>query len=375
MIRQPRLVFFVTEDWYFCSHRLPLARAARAAGFEVAVVTRVQRHAAQIRDAGIELIPIDLARGSKNPFTELRTLSQLIRLYRRLKPDIVHHVALKPVLYGTIAARLAGVPTVINALAGLGYLFSSVDFAARLSRPLLEIGFRTLLKPSWIIVQNPDDRQLLMERELIDAQRTTLIRGSGVDLEAFAPAPEANGIPLIVLPARLLWDKGVGEFVAAARLLRQQNVAARFALVGAPDPANPASVPQATLEAWRAEGVVELWGWRDDMADVFRDCHVACLPSYREGLPKALIEAAACGRPLVTCDVPGCREVVRHGINGLLVPLRNPVALAAALKQLVDNPRQRAVFGRRARDIAVAEFSLSAVIGQTLALYQELAPA
>lgn len=375
MIRQPRLVFFVTEDWYFCSHRLPLARAARAAGFEVAVVTRVQRHAAQIRDAGIELIPIDLARGSKNPFTELRTLSQLIRLYRRLKPDIVHHVALKPVLYGTIAARLAGVPTVINALAGLGYLFSSVDFAARLSRPLLEIGFRTLLKPSWIIVQNPDDRQLLMERELIDAQRTTLIRGSGVDLEAFAPAPEANGIPLIVLPARLLWDKGVGEFVAAARLLRQQNVAARFALVGAPDPANPASVPQATLEAWRAEGVVELWGWRDDMADVFRDCHVACLPSYREGLPKALIEAAACGRPLVTCDVPGCREVVRHGINGLLVPLRNPVALAAALKQLVDNPRQRAVFGRRARDIAAAEFSLSAVIGQTLALYQELAPA
>lgn len=375
MIRQPRLVFFVTEDWYFCSHRLPLARAARAAGFDVAVVTRVQRHAAQIRDAGIELIPLDLSRGSKNPRTELRTLSQLITIYRRLKPDIVHHVALKPVLYGTIAARLAGVPTIINALAGLGYLFSSADFAARLSRPLLEVVFRALLAPTRVIVQNPDDRQLLVERQLINAQRTTLIRGSGVDLEAFAPAPEANGIPLIVLPARLLWDKGVGEFVAAARLLRQQNVAARFALVGAPDPENPASVPQATLEAWRAEGVVELWGWRDDMAEIFRDCHVACLPSYREGLPKALIEAAACGRPLVTCDVPGCREVVRHGINGLLVPLRNPVALAAALKQLVENPRQRAAFGRSARDIAAAEFSLSAVIDQTLALYRELAPA
>ena len=148
-----------------------------------------------------------------------------------------------------------------------------------------------------------------------------------------------------------------------------------MALVGAPDPANPASVPQATLEAWRAEGVVELWGWRDDMAQVFRDCHVACLPSYREGLPKALLEAAACGRPLVTCDVPGCREVVRHGINGLLVPLRNPAALAAALKQLVENPQQRAVFGRAARDLAAAEFSLSAVIDQTLALYRELAPA
>lgn len=374
-MRQPRLVFFVTEDWYFCSHRLPLARAARAAGFDVAVVTRVQRHAAQIRDAGIELIPIDLARRSKNPFTESRTLSQLTGIYRRIKPDIVHHVALKPVLYGTIAARLASVPTVINALAGLGYLFSSVDFAARLSRPLLEIGFRMLLKPNWVIVQNPDDRQLLVERGLINAARTTLIRGSGVDLEAFAPAPEANGIPLIVLPARLLSDKGVGEFVAAARLLRQQGVAARFALVGAPDPANPATVPQATLDAWRAEGVVELWGWRDDMAQVFRDCHVACLPSYREGLPKVLIEAAACGRPLVTCDVPGCREVVRHGINGLLVPPRDPAALAAALKQLVENSLQRAAFGRRAHDIAAAEFSLSAVIGQTLALYRELAPA
>lgn len=373
-MRRPRLVFFVTEDWYFCSHRLPLARAASAAGFDVAVVTRVQRHAAQIRDAGIELIAIDLARASKNPFTEMRTLLQLIGIYRRLKPDIVHHVALKPVLYGTIAARLAGVPTVINALAGLGYLFSSSDIAARLSRPLLEIGFRALLRPSRVIVQNPDDQQLLVERGLINAERTTLIRGSGVDLKAFAPALEANGIPLIVLPARLLWDKGVGEFVAAARLLRQQGVPARFALVGTPDPANPAAVPQATLDAWRAEGVVELWGWRDDMAQVFRDCHLVCLPSYREGLPKALIEAAACGRPLVTCDVPGCREVVRHGVNGLLVPPRDPAALANALKQLIENPQRRAAFGHRARDIAVAEFSLGAVIDQTLTLYRELVP-
>jgi glycosyltransferase involved in cell wall biosynthesis len=375
MTRAHKLVFFVTEDWYFCSHRLPLARAARTAGFDVAVVTRVQRHAAQIRGAGIELVPIDLARSGKNPLTELRTLWQLVGIYRRLKPDIAHHVALKPILYGTIAARIAGIRTVINAPAGLGYLFSSTDATARVSRPLVEMGFRALLKPHHVIVQNPDDRQLLAGRGLIDAARTTLIRGSGVDLAVFTSAAEPAGTPLVVLPARLLWDKGVGEFVAAARLLRQQGVQARFALVGAPDPANLAAVPQATLNAWRAEGMVELWGWRDDMAQVFRDCCVACLPSYREGLPKALLEAAACGRPLVSCDVPGCREIVRHGVNGLLVPPRDAAALAAALRQLIDNPAQRAAFGNRGRDIVTAEFSLDAVIGQTLALYRKLAPA
>jgi len=372
-MRQPRLVFFVTEDWYFCSHRLALARAARAAGFDVAVITRVQRHAEHIRSAGIELIPLELARAGKNPMNEFRTLWRLVRIYRDLKPDIVHQVALKPVLYGTIAARLAKVPKVINALAGLGYLFSSSDRAARAMRPLLEFGLRLLLGSSWVILQNPDDRNLLMERGLINTEHTRLIRGSGVDLDAFAPAPAAEGTPLIVLPSRLLWDKGVGEFVAAARLLRRQQIAARFALVGAPDPANPASVPQATLDAWRAEGAVELWGWRDDMAQVFREAHVACLPSYREGLPKALIEAAACGLPIVTCDVPGCREVVRHGINGLLVPARDPIALAAALRQLLENPAQRASFGARGRDIAAAEFSLAAVVGQTLDLYREVA--
>jgi glycosyltransferase involved in cell wall biosynthesis len=375
MSRAPRLIFFVTEDWYFCSHRLPLARAAREAGYEVTVITRVQEHAALIRDAGLDLVPIDLERASRNPFTELRTLVQLIGIYRRLKPDIVHHVALKPVLYGTVAARLARVPNVVNALAGLGYLFSSKDGAARLARPFVRLSLRALLKPHCVILQNPDDRDWALRHRLVDSTRNVMIRGSGVDIAAFTPAPEAEGVPLVVLPSRMLWDKGVGEFVAAARMLRGQGIQARFALVGEPDPANPASIPQSTLDAWRAEGIVELWGWREDMSQVFRACHIACLPSYREGLPKALLEAAACARPLVSCDVPGCREVVRHGVNGLLVASRDAGELAAALAELIGHPAERAAFGAAGRDIVVDEFSLDSVIAQTLALYRSLAPA
>lgn len=374
MTRAARLLFFVTEDWYFHSHRFPLARAALAAGFEVAVVTRVQRHGERIREAGIDLVPLELARAGHNPLTELRTLRHLVRIYRERKPDIVHHVALKPVLYGTIAARIAGVPSVINALAGLGYLFSSTDVTARIVRPLVQLSFRAMLKPHHAIVQNPDDLKWAFERRLLDPGRTKMIRGSGVDLEAYPSTPIPDGTPLVVLPARFLWDKGLAEFVAAARIIKKRGVMARFALVGEPDPANPAAVPQATLENWRREGIVELWGWRDDMAEVFRECHIACLPSYREGLPKALLEAAACGRPLVSCDVPGCREIVRHGVNGLLVPPRDAPALADALAQLIADPQQRAVFGTAARTLVAAEFSVDHVIEQTLALYRELAP-
>jgi glycosyltransferase involved in cell wall biosynthesis len=372
--RRPKLVFFVTEDWYFRSHRLPLAIAAQTAGFDVALITRVREHAEEIRAAGIDVIPIRMARGGKNPIVELGILRTLVDMYRRLKPDIVHHVAFKPALYGSIAARLAKVPNVVNELAGLGYVFSSPQLKARLLRPIIEVMFRVILKKYPVIIHNADDRQLLLERKLFEPSRMTLVRGSGVDTVAFSPTPELPGKPLVVLPARLLWDKGVAEFVAAARLLKQRGVDARFALVGDRDAENPGAVPQAVLNAWDSEGIVELWGWRNNMAAVFRDCHIACLPSYREGLPKALLEAASCGRPLVTCDVPGCREVVRHRVNGLLVPMQNATALAEALEDLIEHPLKRADLGRNAREIVVAEYALDVVNHQKLALYSELLP-
>jgi glycosyltransferase involved in cell wall biosynthesis len=374
MTRRPRLLFLVTEDWYFCSHRLPLAAAAREAGFDVSVATRVREHGDEIRRAGLEAIPIGLARRSMNPYRELRSLAEIVRIYRSTKPDIVHHVALKPIVYGSIAARLAGVPAVVNALAGLGYVFSSHDRKARLLRPAVVAMFRTLLdRPqSRLIVQNPDDLAFLVTAGVVDARRAALIRGSGVDTRRILPVPEPGGVPLVVLPARMLRDKGVYEFVAAGERLRAEGVAARFALVGDPDPHNPASIPEDTLRRWSDGGAVEWWGWRDDMAAVFGQCHVVCLPSYREGLPKALIDGAASGRAIVTSDVPGCREVVREGENGLLVPPRDGTALAAALRRLLEDAGLRRAMGERGRARAVAEFSLDRVIQETLGLYRGL---
>ena len=364
-----RLLFLVTEDWYFCSHRLPIALAAKQAGYDVGVACRVQAHARVIEEQGIALYPLKyLARSSRHPFREARALFEITALYRSLRPDLVHHVALKPVLYGSVAARRAGVNGVVNAMAGLGYVFSSPDIKARLARPLVGAAFRTLLERpgSRLIVQNRDDARHIGVRNAV------VIPGSGVDLEAFSVWPEPAGVPLVVLPARMLRDKGVVEFVEAARALKSRGVPGRFALVGAPDEENPAFIPEAHLRAWQAEGSVEWWGWRDDMAAVFRESAVVCLPSWREGLPKALVEAAAAGRPIVTCDVPGCRDVVREGENGLLVPPRNPRALALALERLLRDPALRKRFGEAGRRRAAA-FSSRTVVAQTLALYSELA--
>jgi glycosyltransferase involved in cell wall biosynthesis len=261
---------------------------------------------------------------------------------------------------------------VINAIAGQGYVVSSSDLRARLLRPAIQTAYRVLLnRPgSRLIVQNPDDVAALTDSHLVDRDRVVMIRGSGVDTEQFSPAAEPAGVCLVVLPARLLRDKGVMEFVEAARVLRKRGVQARFALVGEPDPGHPAEITVSEIERWRQEGVVEYWGWRDDMRVVFQQAHLVCLPSYREGLPKALIEAAACGLAIVTCDVPGCREVVRDQDNGLLVPARTVEPLAQALGRLLEEAELRRRMGARGRERALAEFSVHKVIEDTLAVYR-----
>lgn len=370
----PKLLFFVTEDWYFCSHRLLLAIAAQKAGYEVVVVTRVNQHGELIRSHGLKLIHIEISRRSRNPLKEIGVILRLLSVYREQKPDIVHHVALKPVLYGAIAARLAHVPAVVNALAGLGFLFVSKHWQARVLRSLIEAAFRLLLNctNSRVILQNPDDMALLITRRVLAPGHALLIRGSGVDTTQFHSAPEANGLPLVVLASRMLWDKGVGEFVKAVRQLRGQGVAARFVLVGEGDPDNPASISYDQISQWQEEGIIEWWGRRDDMPQVFAESHIVCLPSYREGLPKVLIEAAACARPIVATDVPGCREIVRDGENGFLVPARDVPALASAMRKLIENASLRNVMGERGRTMVEKEFSIEHVISQTLTLYNEL---
>jgi glycosyltransferase involved in cell wall biosynthesis len=374
--RAPKLLFLVAEDWAFVSHRIGLAVAAKEAGYDVAVATRVTKAGEIIRDAGLRLIPIEFSRSSIALGTEFKTLLSLIRLYREEVPDIVHHVALKPVVYGSIAARVAGLHGVVNALIGLGYVFSSSEPKARALRPLIRRLLRTSLNTpnSRLIVQNMDDYALFTGEQLISADRVRLIRGSGVDPTRYPQCdPVGTGIPVVVLPARMLRDKGVLEFVEAARRLRSKGVNARFVLCGEPDPLNPASLSDAQLQSFVEEGVVEYWGWQNDMRKVWKAANIACLPSYREGLPKALLEAAASGLPLIAADVPGCREITRPGVNGWLVPARDANALADALHEAITREDLRVRYGARAREIVESELSLAMVVKRTLNLYQELA--
>jgi glycosyltransferase involved in cell wall biosynthesis len=365
----PKILFFVSEDWFVCSHWLPLIAGARATGFEVGVVTRVQAHAGVIEQQGGRVIPFEMSRRGAHPWRELVVLWRLARIYHTEQPDLVHHVAMKPMLYGSLVARLLRVPHVVNWVAGMGWLFVSPRRQARLLRALVQPILGRLLRPTAVIVENADDRQII-EGMGVAGDHIHTIRGAGVDMARFAPSPEPEGTLLVVLPARMLWDKGVGEFVEAARLLRARGVEARFALVGDVDEGNPASVSRQQLADWHDEGCIEWWGRREDMPQVLAQAHVVCLPSYREGLPKALLEAASCARAIVTTDVPGCREVVRHGDNGLRVPVRDALALAQALASLLDDAVLRQSMGLRGRARVEAEFSEAHVVRRMLTVYR-----
>ena len=370
--RTRKLLLFITEDYYVVSHRLPLAVAAQADGYDVTIVTRVRNCGDVIRRAGLRLIPFENARSSLNPFSDLRALARLIALYRREQPDVVHHVAMKPVLYGSLAAKTVRRARVVNALAGMGWLFTSEKGRARWLKPIVRRALKRLAASGLTIVQNPDDQAMLIELGL-KPSRIRLIPGAGVDLNVFRPLAAPNGPPTVVMATRLLWDKGVGEFVAAARLLRARGVDARFVLAGEPDPQNPSSVSADDVRGWAREGIVECAGFVADMPGLLSRSHMACLPSYYgEGVPKSLIEAAAAGRAIVTTNAPGCREVVRNGYNGLLVPPRSVTELAEALERLILEPVLREEMGRHSRLLAEQRFGQETIIRQTLALYDEL---
>lgn len=369
------VIFLVTEDWYFWSHRLPIARAARDAGSRVVVATRVEK----LRDALVRegFVPVALPwrRRSHHLGNEVRTLVAIVALYRREKPDLVHHVAVKPVVYGGIAARLARVRTQVNAIAGMGYVETSRRPRARILRGV----FRSVLRFAWsgpgvhVVVQNPDDERDLARSGLIDPSHIHVIRGSGVDVERFSPSDEAPAPPVrAVYAGRLLWSKGVGELVEAARVLKTRGVPVDMVLVGSPDPENPESIPEAVLQSWVRDGLVRHVAWTDDMVSVWWGAHIAVLPSYREGLPKALLEAAACARAIVATDVPGCREIARDGVNAVLVPVRDAAALAAAIERLALDPSLRARLGAAGRKLVVEQYAESIVVRDTLALYRRV---
>ncbi len=372
--RQSRILFVDNDVNSFYSYRIEMARAAREAGFDVHIAAPEGKASKTLLSEGFRFHNVPMTRSGLHPWKELTTIATLFRLYRKLQPDLVHHLRLKPVLYGGLAAYGARVPAVVGLLTGLGYVFIAETRKATVIRKLVTLSCKVAFRHGnqRIIFQNPDDQFVFVESKILPARQTALIKGSGVDVNDYLPTPERDGVPLVVLASRMLRDKGVGEFVDAARSLRHAGVSARFVLVGETDPGNPTAISAEQLREWADSGVVEWWGHKANMKDVLAQAHIVCLPSLREGVPKVLIEAAACGRAIVTTDAPGCREIVRNGENGLLVPVRDSRALAEALRLLIENAPLRATMGSKGRDLVVREFSVERVVRETLGVYRDL---
>ncbi len=374
-----KAIFFANTDWYLFNFHLSFARRLRAEGVDVLLVSPPGEYGPRLRQAGFRWQPLPMNRRSLNPLREFGLLACLTDLYRRERPDLVHHFTIKCAVYGAIAASLARVPARVNALAGMGYVFTNPGLKARLLRPLVRELMRWVLDNprSRLILQNADDVAAFLEAGIADDRRVRMIKGSGVDTRRFRPKVEpilSGPETRVLLASRLLWDKGVGEYIEAGRRLRAAGLPIRFLLAGAPDAGNPAAIPETELTGWAEEGVVEILGQVADMPALLARIDIVVLPSYREGLPKSLIEGAACGLPLVTTDVPGCRAAVTDGVDGLIVSVRDGVALADAIRRLHEDPDKARSLGRAARARALVEFDERIVIDNVLGVYRELLP-
>lgn len=369
-----KVLFVVNDAGFFRSHRLCLAKEALRRGFEPVVACGESTGEGSLEELGIRYRVFDLSRSGLNPLRDVKTFLALLRIYRDEAPDLVHHVTIKPVIYGTLASRFAHVPAVVNAIPGMGFVFTQRGSKARAVRSLVNLLYRIALSHDNMrfIFQNREDLQSFVENTVIPEQLTHLIRGSGVDLNEFPFVAEPADPVTFVLVARMLSDKGIREFVAAARSVRLLQPSWRFQLVGGIDQGNPSSLTEGELKAWHAEGIVEWLGHRSDVRPYLARSHVVCLPSYREGLPKSLLEASSIGRPMIASNVPGCREVVRDGITGLLVEPRDSTALADAMLRLGLDPVLRRRLGKAARERAEGLYSIDDVVRDTFLIYDEL---
>jgi glycosyltransferase involved in cell wall biosynthesis len=376
--RATKLLYFIGVDWFFYSHFLDRAIAAKKAGYDVVVLTSLTRADSPLAAHGIRVIGIPFARRSLHPVRFFRNLRDVVRVFRAEKPDIIHQVALKPILIGSLAARWLGIKRVINAVVGLGFAFSSSTRAAKIARWFLLLFFKGIFKSSHarVVFENADDREFFVQKGWVNPDGALLIRGAGVDIKRFTPRHDGSKPPVVLLLSRMLWDKGVGEFVVAARILRAKygNEYAQFILVGDTDEDNRGAIPREQLQAWQNDGFVQWWGYREDVALALEQASISCLPSYREGLPKSLLESLAMGLTCVATDVPGCREAVVDGVNGFLVPPRDPLALAQAIERLLSAPDLMKQFGQASRKMAVEQFSCDLINEQTLELYRSLMP-
>jgi glycosyltransferase involved in cell wall biosynthesis len=366
-----KILLFANTDWYLYNFRLSLAKELRAHGHEVILLSAPGPFEPLLQQSGFRWVPFPLSRQGINPFYELRTLWRLTGLYHQLAPDIVHHFTIKPVLYGSTAAHILRIPGIINSITGLGHLFIDPEPITRLLRRLASWLYRINLRGTEVIFENPEDRRIFIDWRFIKPEQGHLILGTGVDVERFRPTAKENNPPIVLFSSRMLVTKGVLEYVEAIRILKAKGINARFALAGKADPGNPASIPDEQIEAWKQSDLVEWWGWQSDMPAALAQTDIFCLPSYREGVPNALLEATACGLPIVTTDTPGCRDVVTNGVNGLLVPVKNAQAIADALEILILDPELRRRMGSAGREVAV-NFSNIKINRETLAVYNLL---
>ena len=373
-MKKGKILFVINVDWFFLSHRLPIAIKALNEGYEVHIATKITDKAEEIKSYGLILHNLNISRGDFSFFQSLKTLIQLIQIFKKIRPQLVHLVTIKPIILGGIAARMTNVKGVIAAISGLGYIFINKGLIATVRRVFIKRLYQFSLNHQnlRIICQNDNDLQIIREITGLNKDTFSMISGSGVPLEKFKFIKDTNEIPNIMMASRLLIDKGVIEFSKAAKILKEKNVTANFILVGEPDLENPSSIHYSQIKEWREEGIIDCWGHRDDMHEVLPLASIVVLPSYREGFPKILIEAAACGRAVVTTDVPGCRDAIYNQITGLLVPAKDTNALANAIEKLVSNKEWRRTMGNEGRIMAEEKFDENIVITKHLEIYDLL---
>jgi glycosyltransferase involved in cell wall biosynthesis len=374
-LKSKKIVYLVNVDWFFLSHRLPIARAAKDAGADVIVAAGDTGKGKRLEEEGIQFIPLPFSRQGTSLSGEMKTICAVGSFLRKTKPDILHTLSIKPVLYGSLISRIIGNWPVANAVTGLGFVFSEDTKAARMRRRITPFYKAALSNPkSMTIFENPGDLETMVSKGFLQSEQAVLIRGSGVDCDLYKPASFPEN-PVVMLASRMLWDKGVGEFVEAAKLLNPQFPGVKFVLVGASDDENPKAIRKEQLIQWmETYPFIEWWGAKEpeEMPQVIACSTIIVLPSYHEGLPKVLLEAAAAGRPLVATDIPGCKEIVRDGVNGLLVKPRDPLDLANKIKTLLEDMQYAKKMGEKSRKIALEEFEQDIVVNKTLELYQQL---
>lgn len=366
-----KILLTANTDWYLYHFRLSLAKFLRQNQFEVVFVSPEGKYVSKILSEGFRWIPWNLGRKTIAPWRELRTIVDIAGIIREENPDLIHNHTIKPVIYASMAAKIIGKQYVINSITGRGHVFLADTIHVKLLRKLTVLLYRLAVKNPYntLIFENQADKRFFTELKIANPERSYIIPGVGIDPDYYLPMPEPEGTPLVVFAGRLLWSKGIKDLIEAARILHPK-LKFRLALVGRPDPGNPTSIPEDVIRAWLNEGIAEWWGWQEDIREVLKACHIVTLPSLGEGLPTVLMEAAACQRPIIATDVPGCNDIVAHNINGLLVTPNDPAQLAEALRILLLDRDLRTKMGKAGREIVLNNFSTQIINAKTSELYQ-----